>query len=157
MTVEEANKLLAIAKANYSYAFRNMSKEEKIILVKSWAFVLQDIPADIVTLAFMQLMATSKWLPTPAEIREQVKKLYFSAAHHGLFEENGVSDEQADRVCAYIRANTGHLRGDGSAELSLETILQRGYGRSLGTGKSEFQAIEGNEKYLSSREDKDNE
>ena len=67
MTADDANKLLALAKANYSYAFKTMTKQEKIMLVQSWAFALQDIPADIVMLAFMQLLTTSKWLPTVAE------------------------------------------------------------------------------------------
>lgn len=154
MTLDEANTLLGLAKANYSYAFKQMSKQEKIMLVQSWAFTLQDIPADIVTLAFMQLVAVSKWLPTPAEIREQVKKLYFSAATHGLY-GTGVTDKQADRVRKYITDNTHHLRNDGLAELSLDTILARGYGYSLGTGQQEFKAIENKEKYISNWEDED--
>ena len=141
MTVEEANKLLGIVKVNYSYAFKNLSDEDKVMLVKSWAFVFQDIPADIVTLAFMQLLATSKWLPTPAEIREQIKQLYYSAVCHKL-EGCGLPDGQSDRVIKYIIQNTAHLRGEGNAELSFDAIWQRGYARSLGTGKTEFQVQE---------------
>ena len=81
MTIQDANKLLALAKANYSYAFKTMSKQEKLMLVQSWAFALQDIPADIVMLAFMKLLSVSKWLPTVAEIREQVQRIYYEAAY----------------------------------------------------------------------------
>lgn len=138
MTLEEANQLLALVKVNYNYAFKTMTKQEKVMLVKSWAFVLQDIPADIVTLAFMQLVSTHKFLPTPAEIRDQVRNLYYSAAYHdtsGMIQEK---DRQADRVRKYIVDKTSHLRGDHATQLSLDTILHRGYGRTLGTGEQEF-------------------
>lgn len=141
MTVEEANKLLGLVKVNYENAFRRMSDQDKRRLVKSWAFVFQDIPADIVALAFMQLLATSKWLPTPAEIREQIKKLHYSAVCCSLA-GHGIQDSQAGRAVRYIMDSTSHLRGDGEAELDLEVILSRGYGRMLGTGKSEFLEIE---------------
>lgn len=142
MTLTEANQLLALVKVNYNYAFKSMSDQEKLMLVKSWAFVLQDIPADIVTLAFMQLVSTHKFLPTPAEIRDQVRELYYSAAYHeagGIIEKN---DRQAERVRRYIVDNTSHLRGNNATELSLDTILDRGYGRSLGTGEQEFLSAE---------------
>lgn len=80
MTTEDANKLLALAKANYSYAFKTMTNQEKVMLVQSWAFSLQDIPTEIVMLAFMQLLSTSKWLPTVAEIREQAGRLNHEAS-----------------------------------------------------------------------------
>ena len=75
MTPDDANKLLALAKANYSYAFKTMTKQEKIMLVQSWAFALQDIPADIVMLAFMQLLSTSKWLPTAEAAQSGIDNL----------------------------------------------------------------------------------
>ena len=138
MNVEEANQLLALVKANYNYAFKNMGKQEKVMLVKSWAFVLQDIPADIVALAFMQLVSTHKWLPTPAEIRDQVRELYYSAAYQDVCGGSVIVDEQAERARRYIVDQTSHLRGDHATQLSLDTILHRGYGKSLGTGKMEF-------------------
>lgn len=97
MTTEDANKLLALAKANYSYAFKTMTNQEKIMLVQSWAFALQDIPTDIVMLAFMQLLSTSKWLPTVAEIREQAGNLHHEASSM-LWEIR--SAEEMDEFCA---------------------------------------------------------
>lgn len=140
MTLEEVNKLLALVKVNYNYAFKSMTEQEKVMLVKSWSFALQDIPADIVTLAFMQLVSTHKWLPSPAEIREQVRDLYYSAAYQDTCGMDGEGDEQAERVRRYIVDKTSHLRGDRAAQLSLDAILHRGYGRSLGAGGREFLA-----------------
>lgn len=79
MTAAEVNKLLALAKANYSYAFKTMSNQEKVLLVQSWTFALQDIPTDVVMMAFMQLLSKCKWLPTVAEIRQQAAKMHREA------------------------------------------------------------------------------
>lgn len=133
MTIEEANNLLGVAKVNYSYAFRSMSDDDKRTLVKSWAFIMQDIPGDIVMLAFMQLLAVCKWLPTPAEIREQVKKLYYEASRGLLC---GSLDMHSDMTMEYIVRNTYHLRGEKGAELGLDEIVKRGYGKMLGTSDS---------------------
>lgn len=153
MTADDANKLLALAKANYSYAFKTMTKQEKIMLVQSWAFALQDIPADIVMLAFMQLLTTSKWLPTVAEIREKVKDMYYQSAFSStnLFPD----PPKVQKAKEYIAANAYRLRGDGdSHELSLDTILQGPYMANLGSGKMGFSAIEdGQTMYLPDTED----
>lgn len=138
MTIEEANQLLALVKVNYNYAFKTMTKQEKMMLVKSWAFVLQDIPADIVTLAFMQLVSTSKFIPTPAEIRKQARSLYFSAASRNPYSGNTQQDKNLERVRQYIINSTSHLRGDGAEQIGLDAILHRGYGKTLGTGGNEF-------------------
>ena len=56
-----------------------MSAEEKYLLVQSWAVGLQDIPVEIVFIAFFQLLSKSKWLPSLAEIREQIGCLHNEA------------------------------------------------------------------------------
>lgn len=152
MTADDANKLLALAKANYSYAFKTMSKQEKVLLVQSWAFALQDIPADIVMLAFMQLLTTSKWLPTVAEIREKVKDMYYQSAYQNdLFPEA----ESVRRAKKYIADHTGNMRGDGDAGISLNAILNGPYMAALGSG--EMRLFGGQEKYLDMPETEDEE
>ena len=63
MTKQEVNKLLALMKANYSYAFKSMSQQDKYLLLNTWTFTLQDLNADVVMIAAMQLISASKWLP----------------------------------------------------------------------------------------------
>lgn len=152
MTADDANKLLALAKANYSYAFKTMTKQEKVLLVQSWAFALQDIPADIVMLAFMQLLTTSKWLPTVAEIREKVKSMYYHTYTNDLLPE----PEQTRKAKAYIQNHTYHLRGDGEPELSLDTILRGPYMNALGSGEMSLTGIAGGaDRYLETPETDD--
>ena len=62
MTIQAVNQLLAIMKANYSYAFKAMSPDERYMLLGTWAVTLQDLPADVVMLAVMQLVSQSKWI-----------------------------------------------------------------------------------------------
>lgn len=152
MTTDDANKLLALAKANYSYAFKTMTKQEKLMLVQSWAFALQDIPADIVMLAFMQLLTTSKWLPTVAEIREKVKGMYYKTAYRNDLFPDAPRVKQAKD---YIAAHASRLCGDdNSHELSLDCILQGPYMPSLGSGQMGFSAKEdGQTMYLPETEE----
>ena len=147
MTIQDANKLLAIEKANYSYAFKSMTKQEKIMLVHSWAFALQDIPADIVLIAFMQLLTTSKWLPTVAEIRERVAALHYEAAYSAAASMAALTGrKEPQKIIAardYIERMTAELRGDGPPGLSLDAILEGPYMPVLGSGEMDLQAIEG--------------
>ena len=159
MTIQEVNQLLAIMKANYSNAFKNMSKEDKHILLRTWAFTLQDLDGSVVLIASMQLISESKWLPTVAEIREKCKALYYSSAFQAGQETAlvknmeaymGLSETDAQRAAriarektyAYIASATNHLRGDGeSAGLQLETILSNPAFVGLTSGKSAFSML----------------
>lgn len=151
MTKPEVNKLLALMKANYSYAFKCMSQQDKYLLLNTWTFALQDLNADVVMIAVMQLISVSKWLPTVAEIREKCKSLYYTAAYapdEPMIEE-GASSEQAGRkkrAMEYIANATKHLRGEPTTELKLDYILENPAFISLGAGKSSFEMI-GDAKY----------
>jgi hypothetical protein len=152
MTKQEVNKLLALMKANYSYAFKNMSQQDKHLLLNTWAFTLQDLNADVVMIAAMQLISTSKWLPTVADIREKCKELHYSAsfgredAMQWAIDEGLATQEQItafqrrEQTRQYIANATNHLRGDTdkSAELTLDNILGNPAFRGLGAGQSGF-------------------
>ena len=153
MTLDDANYLLGIAEANYNYAFKNMSLDQKVTLVRTWAFGLQDVPADIVMLAFMQLTTTSKWLPTVAEIREQIRALYWQAKEkldaddnlRRLCRELGkepekIEDEHGDALRRYIVASTKHISAEKGSGLRFDTImtLRNGYMTAIGSGQMGF-------------------
>lgn len=156
MTIDDANDLLGTAAGAYSYAFRGMSTEQKVQMVQSWAFGLQDIPADIVMLAFMQLTTTSKWIPTVAEIRERVLALRAEAADQLDAEESArrvaimlgkepprPEDPTGDAVRRYIVENTKHLSAKTGQGLGLDKILEvHRYMTALGSGKMGFAAEE---------------
>lgn len=152
MTIEDANYLLGVAEANFGYAFRNMDNDQKITLVHSWAFGLQDIPADIVMMAFMQLTTSCDWLPKVKEIREQVRKLRMEAKEYlgsqeslkRICEMTGQQWEppktgRVDAVKKYIVENTETL--DKGTDLSLNTVLRGSYCTPIGSGHIGFDGI----------------
>jgi len=154
VTKQEVNKLLALMKANYSYAFKTMSQQDKYMLLNTWTFTLQDLPADVVMIAVMQIISTSKWLPTVAEIREQCKKLYYEATPYNnpidwLDEEDrrkyGIPEPTQEEIEAekcrkaklnYIQNATSHLRGDRQPQLTLHSILSSPAFAGIGDGRS---------------------
>lgn len=164
MNKQEVNKLLALMKANYSYAFKTMSEQDKYLLLNTWTFTLQDLSADVVLIAVMQLISESKWLPTVAEIRKKCKSLYYSAScSYNLLDEipeedwekYGISPptqqeieekQRREATRKYIMDATCHLRGDGEPSLSLDSILNNPSFAGLGAGKSSF-AMLGDVKY----------
>ena len=165
MTKQEVNKLLALMKANYSYAFKTMSQQDKYLLLNTWTFTLQDLNADVVMIAVMQLISESKWLPTVAEIRKKCQSLYYSASYAPRDPFDNLSDEEREkygiRPCSqqeieekerreatrkYIMDATCHLRGDGEPTLSLDSILSNPNFAALGAGNSSL-AMLGEVKY----------
>lgn len=153
MTKQEVNKLLALMKANYSYAFKSMSQQDKYLLLNTWTFTLQDLNADVVMIAAMQLISVSKWLPTVAEIREQCRELHYAAAYGNdsvtewLIEEGQLPQAEVDaynrkrQAQRYIANATEHLRGDKPATLKLDAILGNPAFVGIGAGKSSFDML----------------
>lgn len=142
MTKSEVNKLLALMKANYSYAFKNMSRQEKILLLNTWAFTLQDLDAGVVMIAVMQLISTSKWLPTVAEIREKCKDLYYEASFREcdvFFDDLPESEKAAYRA---IADKTSRLRGDGPAKLTLGAMLHNPQIAALAAGQQRMELLD---------------
>ena len=156
MTAAEVNKLLALAKANYSYAFKTMSNQEKVLLVQSWTFALQDIPTDVVMMAFMQLLSKCKWLPTVAEIRQQAAKMH-REAERILYDIRNAEEVDkmmgggksttpelaAKRAAAKnILSKTWNLADDEDSGLTLQNVLDSAIQRgSLTSGGDVLQGL----------------
>ena len=150
MTTQDVNQILAIMKANYSYAFKHMSQEEKYMLLCTWTVTLQDLPADVVMLAVMQLVSQSKWLPTVAEIREKCRKIHYAAATpdtaFDMMVASGMSvtpeqQREHDRREAkrkYIAEATKHLRNEDNGALTLDSLLVNPAFEGIGSGKPSF-------------------
>lgn len=150
MTTQDVNQVLAIMKANYNYAFKNMSQEEKYMLLCTWTVTLQDLPADIVMLAVMQLVSQSKWLPTVAEIREKCREIHYAAATpdtaYDMMVASGMSvtpeqQREHDRREAkrkYIAEATKHLRNEDHGALTLDSLLVNPAFEGIGTGRPSF-------------------
>ena len=150
MTTQDVNQLLAIMKANYSYAFKAMSQDEKYMLLCTWTVTLHDIPSDIVMLAVMQLVSQSKWLPTVAEIREKCREIHYAAATpdttfdmmlaYGMQFTPGQQREHDCREAKrkYIAEATKHLCHEDNGALTLDSLLVNPAFEGIGTGRPSF-------------------
>lgn len=79
MTKKEALQILAILKAAYPASYNNMTKEEASGTVSIWAVQFADVPVDIVMMAIHKAIATNKFPPTVAEVKEKIKAIHWEA------------------------------------------------------------------------------
>ena len=79
MTKKEAVQILAILKAAYPASYNGMTKEEASGTVSVWAMQFADMPVDIVMMAIHKAIATNKFPPTVAEVREKIKAVHWEA------------------------------------------------------------------------------
>ena len=79
MTREDTIKVMSILKAAYPNFYKNMTRDEAMGAINVWAMQLRDIPCDIVMMAVNKIIATSKWPPAIAEVREKIKDMYYEA------------------------------------------------------------------------------
>jgi len=72
LTREEIIKMLAVLKANYSGALRDITRQEAEGKINLWITMFADTDKEIMNLAIQKIIATSKYFPTVAEVRETI-------------------------------------------------------------------------------------
>ncbi|MBE5791646.1 MAG: hypothetical protein E7322_05745 [Clostridiales bacterium] len=132
MTQQEVNQLLLLMKANYAYAFKGMSQEEKYLLLNTWTLTLEDIDANIVMIAVMKLISKSKWMPTVAEIREACSNIYYDAVFEleqlkfiSSWDPNSQKNLKQREDLRKLIGATEHLRKFDGAEIPLMRLIER--------------------------------
>ena len=79
MTKKEAVQILAILKAAYPASYNGMTKEEASGTVAVWAMQFDTMPVEIVLMAIHKAIATNKFPPTVAEVKEKIKAIHWEA------------------------------------------------------------------------------
>lgn len=125
------NQLMGLVEVNWPNAFKGLMGNEKKSAFSLWYLALQDIPAKVAALAVVKLAATSKFTPTPADIREKVadvareaRALSASELARVRFDDEGEADaqmlfalQQLNNVCSTMSLHNGP---------SLKTLLSSG-------------------------------
>ena len=75
MDKKEVGALLAMNKANFPYAYKDMTKEEKTALLNSWEMQFRDYPAELINAAFMEAMKVCRNPITIADIFDRLNKI----------------------------------------------------------------------------------
>ena len=131
MTKNEMSQLMGRVEVNWPNAFKGLTGNEKKSAFSLWYLALQDIPAKVAALAVVKLAATSKFTPTPADIREKVadvareaRALSASELARVRFDDEGEADaqmlfalQQLNNVCSTMSLHNGP---------SLKTLLSSG-------------------------------
>ena len=79
MNKQEAGKILAILKAAYPMAYKDIGNQELLGVVNVWQNQFSDVNAKIVYIALNKCIKTCKFVPTIAEVHEVIKALYWDA------------------------------------------------------------------------------
>lgn len=131
MTKDEIDQLMGLVKVNWPNAFKGLTGNEKKLAFSSWYLALQDIPAKVAALAVVKLVATSKFTPTPADIREKVAEVAREARALSASELARVRFDDEDEVDARTLFALQQLNSVCSVmglrnEPSLKTLLSSG-------------------------------
>ena len=72
MTEDEAIKILAVLKAAYPMAYKDLNSKSADGIIKLWHLHFADIPYDIVSEAINTIIKTNKFCPTIAEVNDAI-------------------------------------------------------------------------------------
>lgn len=133
MTKKEALQVLAILKAAYPSSYNGMTKEEASGTLAVWCMQFADMPVDIVMMAVHKLIATNKFPPSVAEVKEKLSSIHWEAYSVMSDRLKKLTD---DEMNAYQRIYdlTYDLSGCGKPEPHIQDMLSGGYLR-LGSGE----------------------
>lgn len=79
MTREEAVKILAIIRAAYPNAYKDMARDEASGVISVWAMQFAHVPLDIMLMIINKVISTSKFPPTVSEVREKLRDMQWEA------------------------------------------------------------------------------
>lgn len=125
MTKKEAVQILAILKAAYPASYNNMTKEEASGTVSVWAMQFDDVPADIVMMAIHKMIATSKFPPTVAEVKDKIKSLHWEA-YDSVTAFKDMLPENVLAKCQYIYDATQNYKYGKTYEPKLNAMISSG-------------------------------
>lgn len=122
MTKAELAKIMAILRANYP----NVKIEKPEAMVNAWLMTLGDFSAEAVMKAAEVHMATSKYFPTPAELRKNITHYKIGLAPPKVTalppteEDKAREDYYLEELCKFVGLGCDP---DINADLTLENFL----------------------------------
>lgn len=134
MTKKEAVQILAILKAAYPASYNGMTKEEASGTVSVWAMQFADVPVDIVMMAIHKAIATNKFPPTVAEVKDKIKTIHWEAYDMSNgFMRDLIPENQRKNYQRIYDATKNYKYGKG-IEPNIGTILSGNQPLKIGGG-----------------------
>ena len=100
---EQILTIFNMLKANYHYALRDMTAAQVSDLEILWCELLRDVDGELLRAATLQHVATSKWFPTVAELREAATDIMSPSHRTTAMEAWGEVARQIRSVGSYGR------------------------------------------------------
>ena len=75
MTREEIVAVLALLQANYSGALKGMTRQDAEGKINIWTMMFADVDKESMNIAIKKMIATNKYFPTIAEVREALSEI----------------------------------------------------------------------------------
>ena len=120
MNREEATKFLAIIKVAYPSTYKDIDKDTAIATVNMWQATFEQVPLVIMEMAFDNYRKSSKFAPTPADIIEELKSLYYVAVGDAL-----TSSGDKLKLCEYVMKHTDSFRNSVKASINYGVLNNR--------------------------------
>lgn len=117
MTIKESAKMLALIKIVYPSAYKDIDEDTTRATINIWQHAFEDVPYIILSLAFENFCKKSKYPPTIAEMYEEIKSLYYTAAY-------GNTSNGADAQRKYVIEQTSRFRGEIEHQINYRCITK---------------------------------
>lgn len=113
LTKKDIVGMVGIIKANYTYAYKDVAKEDMLMLIETWFTSLARYEKEIVSVAFQRAVESCKMPPTLADILQQVKtiKLATEPTETELWEQLTKTLKNVDRCVYMFRFNAIEVNG----------------------------------------------
>ena len=136
MNRQEAIKLLALIKVAYPSTYKDMDDASKNATVNMWHSTFSNVPYVIMEIAFDHFRRVSKFAPTPADMFDELKSLYYRAVGDAL---RMTDNDSRIKQVNYVIEQTSQFRGSTTHSINYGMITDK----MLGAGTEQ--------KYLSER------
>lgn len=131
----EAAQVLSILKAAYPNYYKGMGAEEAQGTISVWSLQFADTSAEIVLMALNKAIATNKFPPTIAEIKEKISSLHWEAYDKLYMNYAAVElPEDEERLYQRIYEATEGYKYNNRIEPSIEQMCGKNNTRLLSGG-----------------------
>ena len=119
MNREDAIKLLAVIKVAYPYSYNKMDDESIEATVNMWHTSFPDVPYMLMQAAFNSFRFKSKFPPTVADMCEELRHIYWTAAER--YYDPMIDRELANKSKAVMKC-TYRFKNEVKTQLDFDAI-----------------------------------
>jgi hypothetical protein len=133
----QLSEIIDLIRVNYRNFFKNETKQEKALMLKTWKYHFANVPQDVMFKLLMDYMATSTGFPPQVG---HINKILYEKTH----EDVGSAQESFSKI--YKLVSSCGVSGYHKAQLQFNDIesmiINKGYWKELGTSGDKYGVAE---------------